>query len=442
MILPRRMGLTLALTLSLTAAAVAGCVARKAPPAPVVTGQSGAPRAETMVTPPPPVALASAPITTIPAPAIAVSPLPATPLQPVETAELAPPPAASARPAASLPLPERHADAAAVPSGSTKRLPPHPDHVTVQTGETLYAISRRYGVPVRALIEANGLAPPYALSAGRRLAVPQVRVHVVQPGETLYSVSRTYGIDTTTLARSNALSPPYRVFVGQALVLPAPTQVAEGVTAPPPEPKPQIAESRPPPPPRIEPAAGPASHRELAALPPPREVSANGRFLWPVRGRLVSDYGTDAGGTRNDGINIAAPAGTTVLAADAGIVAYAGNELRGYGNLVLIKHANGWMTAYAHNSVLLVKRGQKVRRGQPIARIGATGAVSRPQLHFEVRHGAKALDPTDYLPPGGTTSASGSSRAGLNRRGRCPYRGARRDPGCTARQRDPSGRRG
>jgi murein DD-endopeptidase MepM/ murein hydrolase activator NlpD len=273
--------------------------------------------------------------------------------------------------------------------------------------------------------------------------VPQVRVHVVQPGETLYSVSRAYGMDTTTLARSNGLSAPYTVFLGQTLVLPAATQVAEGATAPPPsEPKPPVADSRPPPPPRIEPAAGPASHRELAALPPPRVGSANGRFLWPVRGRLVSDYGTDAGGTRNDGINIAAPAGTTVLAADAGIVAYAGNELRGYGNLVLIKHANGWMTAYAHNSVLLVKRGQKVRRGQPIARIGATGAVSRPQLHFEVRHGTKALDPTDYLPPGGTTSASGSSRPGLNRRGRCAYRGARRDPGCIAKQRGPSGRRG
>jgi len=411
MILPRRMGLTLALTLSLAATATAGCVARKAPPAPVFTGQSAASRAEPIITPPAPVALASAPVTMIPAPAIALDPLPATPLQPVETAELSPPAPAAATPAlrpASLPPPEQHADAKAVPSGSTKRVPPHPDHVTVQTGETLYAISRRYGVPVRALIEANGLAPPYALSAGRRLAVPQVRLHVVQPGETLYSVSRAYGIDTTTLARSNALPAPYTVFVGQALVLPEPTQAAEGPTAPPPpEPKPQVVDSRPPPPPRIEPAAGPASHGELAALPPPRVGSGNGRFLWPVRGRLVSDYGTGEGGTRNDGINIAAPAGTTVLAADAGTVAYAGNELRGYGNLVLIKHANGWMTAYAHNSVLLVKRGQKVRRGQPIARIGATGAVSRPQLHFEVRHGAKALDPTDYLPPGGATSANG-----------------------------------
>jgi len=378
MISPRRMGLTLALTLPVLAAAVLAACARTAPPAPVMAGQSGEMR---------------------PAPSMIAAPLP----PPLAVA--VPQPLPAIPPPVSLPPPPaRHADAGAVPWGSSRRVPAHPDHVTVRAGETLYAISRRYGVPVRSLIEANGLAPPYALAAGRRLAVPQVRLHAVQPGETLYSVSRLYGIDTTTLARSNALPPPYIVFVGQSLVLPAPVQLADGVTAP--EPKPS-AEARPLPPPRIEPAAGPPPRTELAALPPPRAGAPGGRFLWPVRGRLLSDYGTSEGGTRNDGINIAAPAGTTVLAADAGTVAYAGNELRGYGNLILIKHANGWMTAYAHNSALLVKRGEKVRRGQPIARIGATGAVTRPQLHFEVRHGAKALDPSDYLPPGGASSVNG-----------------------------------
>jgi len=386
MILPRRMGLTLALTLPVLAAAVLAACARTAPPAPVMAGQSGQTRA--------------APITIA---------QPSAPLPPPLTVAVPPPAPAIPPPVGLPPPPAQHADAAPVPSGSSWRAAPHPDHVTVRAGETLYAISRRYGVPVRSLIEANGLAPPYALAAGRRLAVPQVRLHAVQPGETLYSVSRLYGIDTTTLARSNALPPPYTVFVGQSLVLPAPVQLAEGVTAPPaaPEPNPPAAEAKPLPPPKIEPAAGPMPRTALAALPPPRAGGAGGRFLWPVRGRLLSDYGTGEGGTRNDGINIAAPAGSTVLAADAGTVAYAGNELRGYGNLILIKHANGWMTAYAHNSALLVKRGEKVRRGQPIARIGATGAVTRPQLHFEVRHGAKALDPTDYLPPGGTPSVNG-----------------------------------
>ncbi len=118
----------------------------------------------------------------------------------------------------------------------------------------------------------------------------------------------------------------------------------------------------------------------------------------------MASYGVGAGGIQNDGINIAAPAGTPVVAADAGVVAYAGNELRGYGNLVLVKHANGWMTAYAHNSTVLVTRGQTVKRGQTIARVGATGAVGEPQLHFEIRRGTRALDPSDYLPA--ETSAS------------------------------------
>ncbi len=131
---------------------------------------------------------------------------------------------------------------------------------------------------------------------------------------------------------------------------------------------------------------------------PPPPASAHG-FIWPAHGRLIATYGPAGDGIHNDGINIAAAEGTPVLAADAGVVAYAGNELRGYGNLILLKHAGGWMTAYAHNAALLVKRGDKVRRGQPIARIGNTGAVNEPQLHFEIRRGTRALDPVEYLPP-------------------------------------------
>lgn len=121
--------------------------------------------------------------------------------------------------------------------------------------------------------------------------------------------------------------------------------------------------------------------------------------MWPVRGRVVGTYGPGPNGTHNDGLNILAPAGTPVIAADAGTVAYVGNELRGYGNLILIKHDDGWMTAYAHNEKLLVKRGQRVTRGEVIAHVGATGAVSQPQLHFEIRKGTQALDPENYLVP-------------------------------------------
>jgi murein DD-endopeptidase MepM/ murein hydrolase activator NlpD len=207
-------------------------------------------------------------------------------------------------------------------------------------------------------------------------------------------VSRLFDVDIATLARANDLAPPYPIHVGEMLILPA-------VPA-----SPSAEEPVPPPPaPAVEPAAAPPPREAVAALPPPTAAAHRGHsFLWPVHGRVIARYGTGDGGTHSDGINIAAPSGTLVVAADAGTVAYAGNELRGYGNLVLIKHPGGWMTAYAHNAKLLVKRGDKVRRGQAIARVGRTGAVSAPQLHFEIRRGAKALDPGDYLPAAPTTA--------------------------------------
>jgi murein DD-endopeptidase MepM/ murein hydrolase activator NlpD len=128
--------------------------------------------------------------------------------------------------------------------------------------------------------------------------------------------------------------------------------------------------------------------------PPPR---ADSRFLWPVQGKVLSSFGPMEGGLHNDGINIAAPEGAPVKAAENGVVAYVGNELRGFGNLLLIKHADGWVTAYAHTQEILVRHGQQVKRGQIVARVGATGSVSEPQLHFEVRKGSKAKDPAQLL---------------------------------------------
>jgi murein DD-endopeptidase MepM/ murein hydrolase activator NlpD len=130
-----------------------------------------------------------------------------------------------------------------------------------------------------------------------------------------------------------------------------------------------------------------------------------GRFAWPVRGRVLAGYGAAAGGSHNDGINIAAARGTPVAAVDGGTVAYAGNELRGYGNLILVKHANGWITAYAHCDELLVKQGDRVNRGQVIAKVGATGGVGEPQLHFELRRGKKAVDPREFLAPAPSAGA-------------------------------------
>ena len=139
--------------------------------------------------------------------------------------------------------------------------------------------------------------------------------------------------------------------------------------------------------------------------------NGSGAFLWPVRGNVVATYGSRTDGTHNDGINISAPKGAAVQAADAGVVAYTGNELRGYGNLILVKHANGWISAYAHCDLMLVKRGEKVTRGQVIARVGATGNVSEPQLHFELRRGNHAVDPREFLAPL-PTAATKESRSG------------------------------
>ncbi|RMF07366.1 MAG: M23 family metallopeptidase, partial [Alphaproteobacteria bacterium] len=124
------------------------------------------------------------------------------------------------------------------------------------------------------------------------------------------------------------------------------------------------------------------------------------QFRWPVRGRIISGFGAKPNGKHNDGINVAVPLGTPVKAAENGVVAYAGSELEGYGNLVLIRHANNWVTAYAHNDRILVKRGDEVRRGQIIGKAGKTGSVSQPQLHFELRKGSQPVNPLKYMSNG------------------------------------------
>lgn len=148
-----------------------------------------------------------------------------------------------------------------------------------------------------------------------------------------------------------------------------------------------------------------ASVREAPEAAPTRPIQVKAeqgtpetrRFRWPAKGRIISDYGSKPGGSRNDGINLALPEGADIKAAEDGTVIYSGNELKGYGNLVLVRHDDGWVSAYAHASELLVKRGDQVRRGQTIAKVGATGSVTQPQLHFELRRGNKAVDPMKYL---------------------------------------------
>jgi murein DD-endopeptidase MepM/ murein hydrolase activator NlpD len=139
---------------------------------------------------------------------------------------------------------------------------------------------------------------------------------------------------------------------------------------------------------------------EAEAESPVKAAEATGAlptFRWPVRGKVITAYGAKSNGKSNDGINLAVPEGTPVKAAEDGVVAYSGNELKGYGNLVLVRHANGYVTAYAHASELLVKRGDTIKRGQIIAKSGQSGEVGSPQLHFEIRKGSTPVDPLQFL---------------------------------------------
>ena len=235
------------------------------------------------------------------------------------------------------------------------------------------------------------LAPPTG-NADRR---QEPGVYRARSGESVYSVARRYGVDAYALITANNLVPPFDLYEGQRLVIPGAARPADVAGPASPETRPE------------RPATGPATaspgEAVTAALPRPAAPLAeppqgSGGFIWPVEGNVISDFGAKGGGRYNDGINIAAENGAPVRAAESGVVAYAGNEVRGFGNMLLLKHTNGWVTAYAHNQELLVKRGERVQRGQVIAHVGQSGSVDRPQLHFEIRKGKRAVDPLQELP--------------------------------------------
>ena len=254
--------------------------------------------------------------------------------------------------------------------------------MVVRRGDSLYSIARRHRVPLRDLITFNGLSPPYEIHPGQRLRLPRAKAHAVRQGDTVGAIARRYGVSLERLAAANRIQPPYRIYPGQTLRLPGAEAPAARRVARRPA-SPGGLKSKPP-------------KAVALARPPPR---AGKRFLWPVDGPVAVGFGSRGKGLRNDGINILARRGTGVRAAENGVVAYSGNAVRGFGNLVLIKHAGGWMSAYAHNDVLLVRTGQRVRRGETISRVGSTGNVNKPQLHFELRRGRRAVDPLRYLPP-------------------------------------------
>jgi murein DD-endopeptidase MepM/ murein hydrolase activator NlpD len=260
----------------------------------------------------------------------------------------------------------------------------------VQGHESVYDIARTKRLNADAIIAANNLRPPYALTAGQELRLPGQRTYTVLKGDTLYGVANRLRVNARRLIDVNRLQPPYHLYAGQSLVLPGGTPVtqmaASGRT------RGSAVTARP-----LSPVTSPAPKVAAAPLPAPAPLASGGQFLWPVEGRIVAGFGPQAKGQQNDGIKIAVPVGTPVRATQNGVVAYAGDAVKGYGNLILLKHANGWVSAYAHTSEFLVRRGATVQRGQVIAKSGQSGTVTSPQLHFELRRGKKAVDPLQYL---------------------------------------------
>ena len=265
--------------------------------------------------------------------------------------------------------------------------------------DTLAMIAKRTGTSVGALAAANGLAAPYNLYAGQRISIPAGRYHAVKEGETGIAIARAYGADWQSVINANRLAPPYTLRVGQILRMPTQDAVAAMSLE-------ERAQAF-----RIdiddlisggEPAAETPRPRtkktSVAEQPLPLPTAFSGRFVWPLEGPLLSSFGAKDGGRYNDGINIGAAKGANFVAAADGIVAYAGDAIEGFGNLILIKHGDEWVTAYAHADALLVTRGQRVKRGDVIGRVGNSGSVSEPQLHFEVRRGRTPLNPLQQLP--------------------------------------------
>ena len=308
--------------------------------------------------------------------------------------------------------------------------------IIVGTSDTLETLSRRYNVSAAAILQANGYKGPRVLSPGQQLIIPHPTavvaapalaapaskpvavasaassVHVVNHGDTLLSIARRNHIPVAELARANGLEPSTKLKLGTKLTVPGakaaatapvvaqPAVAAAQPAAPLAPPATKLAVVTPDPQQKARLAQAAPTAEETAAQNPVKAAETTGAlptFRWPVRGKVITSYGAKTNGKANDGINLAVPEGTPVKAAEDGVVAYSGNELKGYGNLVLVRHSNGYVTAYAHASELLVKRGDTIKRGQVIAKSGQSGEVGSPQLHFEIRKGSSPVDPLQFL---------------------------------------------
>lgn len=307
---------------------------------------------------------------------------------------------------------------------------------TVLPGDTVYSIAQNYGLPMREVITLNKLVPPYNLNVGDRVQLPPPNNYTVRNGDTIFSVARMHEVSTNRLVSLNNLQQPFNIRAGQTLRLPSSTTKQQAVRRGPvtriaknntvervalPAKKPNHVVSEVPqqaqrygtsvlqkagvagvPPAPTAPVTTATSSVKKVSVPQRKstsvpKLSGKSNFMRPIDGKVLSTYGPKENGLHNDGINIQGVRGTPVRAAENGVIVYNGNDLPGYGNLVLVKHENKLVSAYAHLDKALVKRGAKVTRGQAIGTVGSTGQVDKPQLHFEIRKGSTPLNPNKYL---------------------------------------------
>lgn len=273
----------------------------------------------------------------------------------------------------------------------------------VQPGDTLRGISNKTGAGSEAIARVNGLLPPYTIQAGQRLNIPGGRYHLVRAGETGIAIARAYGVDWSRVVTANGLSEPYILRVGQRVLIPGedrPLTREERAAAFRIDIDDIVTGSQPAIKERARPAQPTASSARVLpsttpVAPPPATLS--GGFAWPVKGQIIRRFGPVASGERSDGLKIAVPLDTPILAAADGTVVYVGSDIPSLGGLVMIQHGGGWVTIYGHAGQLIVQRGQAVKRGQMIALSGDSG-TNRPQLHFEMRQGRTPVDPIPRLP--------------------------------------------
>ncbi|MAI29384.1 MAG: hypothetical protein CMP38_04155 [Rickettsiales bacterium] len=257
-------------------------------------------------------------------------------------------------------------------------------YYTVNKGDNLYSISKKYNVTISKLINFNNIDSPYKIFPNQKIFIPKKRTHVVERGDTLYSISRKYRTDVFTISRFNNLKNVNQIYTNQKLIIPDQFERKKKIVK------------------NFKKNENKKVKRKITTKKKtyknkPIKKIFNETFIWPVKGKILSKYGSNDPGFFNDGINIESVSGKDVKASSSGEIVYSGNEIPGYGNLILIKHSKNWITAYAHLNKIYKKKGTLVKKGESIGAIGNSGNVKIPQLHFEIRKGKEAVDPLKFL---------------------------------------------